>query len=82
MAEVAQTACAGPVAVASPRNRKRAHVAGDLQTVTYPEPPTYIQPDVDCRLWRAVAPSEADFVAPRCIAVSEKSLFIQGILLT
>ena len=39
MAEVAQTACAGPVAVASPRNRKRAHEAGDLQTVTYPEPP-------------------------------------------
>ena len=40
MAEVAQTACAGPVAVASPRNRKRSHVAGDLQTVTDPKPPT------------------------------------------
>ena len=39
MAEVAQTACAGPVAVASPRNRKRAHEAGDLQTVIDPEPP-------------------------------------------
>ena len=26
--------------------------------------------------------SEADWVAPTCIAVSEESLFIQGILLT
>ena len=64
MAEVAQTACAGPVAVASPRNRKRAHVAGDLQTVTDPKPPTHIQPDADRRPRRAVALSEADLVAP------------------
>ena len=56
MAEVAQTACAGPVAVASPRNRKRSHVARDLQTVTDPKPPTYIQPDADRPPRRAVAP--------------------------
>ena len=63
IAEVAQTGCAGPVAVASPLNRKRAHVGRDPQTVTDPKPPTYIQPDVD-RLGERWHLSEADFVAP------------------
>jgi hypothetical protein len=50
MAEVAQTACAGPVAVASPRNRKRSHVAGTLRQ----SPIRSLRP-ISSRMWTASA---------------------------
>ena len=43
---------------------------------------TPLSSDGTVRLGKPWRLSESDLVAPRCIAVSEKSLFIQGILLT